>query len=426
MLEQILDLHIHSKYSRACSPALELPNIARACRQKGIDIVSAGDFTHPLWFKHLAENLAEENEGVYVLRSEIGDQKSKVRFILSTEISCIYSHGGKTRRIHLLIFAPALAAAQKFNQALEKRGVNLKADGRPIMGLSAKEIVQICLAIDERMMVVPAHAWTPWFSVFGSKSGYDSLAECFEEFVPQIHAIETGLSSDPPMNRRLSALDNITLISNSDAHSLDNLGREANVFAFTDYPDITYDRITRIIKTGNRQKFLYTIEFFPEEGKYHYDGHKDCQVVLSPAESKREGGRCPKCKRPLTIGVLNRVEELADRAAEEIPAGRFIPHRSLVPLREIIAAAFSVGVASKQVAVEYQRLVKALGSEFAILLHRSAAEINQMASTPAIAAGIERVRAGRVTARPGYDGVFGVVDVLGATRPPAPRQAALL
>lgn len=440
MIEQILDLHTHSKYSRACSPALELPNIAAACVEKGIDIVSTGDFTHPAWFKHLEENLVEENQGVYVLRRNlsptlsppkgglrsveergpspllhIGGDKgevSLVRFILGAEISCIYGHGGKTRRIHLLIFAPSLTVARKFNEELEKRGVNLKADGRPIMGLSAKMIVQICLDIDERMLVVPAHAWTPWFAVFGSKSGYDSLEECFEELTPHIRAIETGLSSDPPMNHLLKALDNITLISNSDAHSLPNLGREANVFSLKDESEITYDEITRIIKEGDKTKFAYTIEFYPEEGMYHYDGHRVCGVSLAPAQTKQAGLLCPKCKKPLTVGVLHRVEALASRAAEAIPAEKFIPHKYIVPLREIIASSFEVGVGSKRVALEYQQLVKNVGSEFYILLRAEVGAIAKVASDSAIVLAIQNMRAGNVTVTPGYDGVYGKVAVL--------------
>src|SRR3989344_516137 len=265
MLEKILDLHTHSKYSRACSPALDLPNIAKVCEEKGIDIISTADFTHPPGFKHIEENLGEDRPGLYKLKEaptspagqslwaepnpssgpdadgagSLRDRRgSKTRFILGTEISCIYKHKEKVRRLHLLIFAPSIEAAGKFNTALADRGVNLKSDGRPIMGVSGKEIIKIALEIDEHIMVIPAHAWTPWFAVFGSKSGYDSLEECFEELTPHIFAIETGLSSDPTMNHRLTNLDQITLISNSDAHSLDNLGREANVFAFKDEKDI--------------------------------------------------------------------------------------------------------------------------------------------------------------------------------------------
>ncbi len=415
MLEQVVDLHIHSKYSRACSKQLELPQIAAACGVKGIDIAATGDFTHPAWFAHLTATLEETEEGVYKLKEEYFLRDSRLqrvvaptRFVLGTEISCIYKHGDATRRLHLLIFAPNLATVKKFNTALEARGVNLKADGRPIMGLTGKEIVQLCLDIDERMMVVPAHAWTPWFAVFGSKSGYDSLEECFEELTPNIRAIETGLSSDPDMNRRLSALDGITLISNSDAHGLENLGREANVFGFTQESDITYAEITRIIKQGDRARFLYTIEFYPEEGKYHFDGHKDCVVSLSPEATRRAGGRCPKCKRPLTIGVLNRVAELADRTPERIPTDRFVPQRSIVPLKQILSSIMEVGAQSRRVGAAYDALIRAVGNEFYILLHADSAAITA-AGGAEVGEAVQAMRLGNMQIIPGYDGVYGVI-----------------
>jgi len=249
MIDKILDLHIHSKYSRACSPKLELPSIADFCEIKGVDIVSASDFTHPAWLKHIKDNLEEVGStGLYKLKNK----ESKTRFILSTEISCIYRHKDKTRRLHLMIFAPSIAAVEKFNSELEKRGAKLGSDGRPIMGISAKEVLKIVVEMGPRMMMVPAHAWTPWFAIFGSKSGYNSLDECFEELTPHIKAIETGLSSDPPMNHRLTQLDDIVLISDSDAHSLDHIGREANVFAFENEAAVTYDEVINIIRTGDR------------------------------------------------------------------------------------------------------------------------------------------------------------------------------
>lgn len=444
MFETIVDLHVHSKYSRACSKNLELPHIAVACKTKGIDIISTGDFTHPVWFKHLEENLAEEKDGIYVLSDKLQVESGKlinessdkkVRFILGTEISCIYKHKDKTRRLHLLLFAPSLEVVKKLNAALETRGVNLKADGRPIMGISAKEMVKICLDVDERMMVIPAHAWTPWFSVFGSKSGYDSLEECFEEMTPHIKAIETGLSSDPPMNHRLSQLDNITLVSNSDAHGLENLGREANVFSFNSEQEITYSEIRRIITEGDRKKFLYTIEFYPEEGKYHADGHAACGIALDPKATKRVGGLCPKCKKPLTIGVLHRVDDLADRSEikkvgvqniEPLPKRDFIPHKYIVPLREILGQVFEVGVGSKKVKKEYDYLIKNIGSEFYILLHASEEDIKRNSVEPNILSAIQNVRAGKVIAKPGYDGVYGIIDVLSGNKYSKPQQPSLL
>jgi uncharacterized protein (TIGR00375 family) len=408
MLEKIVDLHVHSKYSRACSKSLELPNIAEACAKKGIDIIATGDFTHPIWFKHLEDVLVEENKGLYKLKNS----DFKVRFILGTEISCIYKHKDATRRLHLLILAPNLAAVKKFNETLEARGVNLKADGRPIMGIHAKEIVRIALEVDPGFMIIPAHAWTPWFAVFGSKSGYDTLEDCFEELTPHIRAIETGLSSDPTMNHRLSRLDGITLISNSDAHSVENLAREANVLGFESEKEITYTEITRIIKEGDRKKFLYTIEFYPEEGKYHMDGHADCTVCLKPEASKKEKNSCPVCKKQLTIGVLHRVDDLADRTEESIPNEQFIPHRYIVPLREIIGQVFDVGVASKKVKAEYEKMVATIGSEFYILLHATNQELEKNISDTRIAVAIENMRNGKVKVHPGYDGIFGTVDVL--------------
>ena len=439
MPEIIADLHTHSKYARACSPLLELPAMARAAREKGIQLFSTGDFTHPRWMEHIEENLVEENQGVYVMKNEESRMKNQgvsVRFIVGTEISCIYRHKDKTRRLHLLVYAPSLAAAKKFNTILTERGAKLAADGRPIIGMSAKEVIKIAIEVDERIMVIPAHAWTPWFAVFGSKSGYDSLEECFEELTPHIFAIETGLSSDPPMNHRLSKLDNIVLVSNSDAHSLDNLGREANVFKFENEADVTYDEIRRILKERDSKKFLYTIEFYPEEGMYHFDGHRDCKFSSTPAETKRHKAICPVCKKKVTIGVLYRVDELADRPVESIidknhvpeqssARGKFIPHRYLVPLREIIAASFEVGKKSKKVEGEYRRLLLALGSEFEILLHRSVAQIEQVTSDKNIALGIQNMREGKVKIVPGFDGQYGVVNPFPTAKLLGPAQSRL-
>lgn len=408
MLTKILDLHIHSKYSRSCSKDLELPKIARACENKGIDIVATADFTHPAWFEHIKESLAEENKGIYKLK----DNSSQTRFVLSTEISCIYKHKEATRRLHLVLLAPNIKAVEKFNSELDKRGVNLKSDGRPIMGLSAKEVLKIMIEVDPEMMMIPAHAWTPWFAIFGSKSGYDSLEECFEELTPQIKVIETGLSSDPPMNHRLSQLDNIVLVSNSDAHGLPNLGREANVLAFIDEPEITYGEIKRIISTGDRKKFLSTIEFYPEEGKYHYDGHRDCQICFTPQQTKQAKYICPNCRKKLTVGVLHRVDDLADRAADQIPSDKFIPHRYIVPLREIIAFIFGVGPKSKKVAKEYCHLIKNIGNEFFILLSANEQQIKNNSTDKNIWLAIKNMRDGQVKVSPGYDGEFGQVNVL--------------
>ncbi len=427
MLEQILDLHIHSKYARACSNKLELPNIAKACSEKGIDIVATGDFTHPRWFAHLQEQLVEENEGVYVLKEQGGRTTEKTtRFIFGTEVSCIYKDKDKVRRLHLLLYAPTMECAAKLNVELDKAGVNRSSDGRPIFGMTAKDLLKLMLEIDPRMMMIPAHAWTPWFAIFGSKSGYDSIEECFEELSPEIFAIETGLSSDPPMNHRLSRLDNIVLISNSDAHSLGNLGREANVFNFKSEKSITYSEIRNIIKRGNPKEFVYTIEFYPEEGIYHFDGHRECKIRLRPDESKKIKDVCPVCKKKLTIGVLHRVDDLGDRRIDDIVNQTFIPHRYIVPLREIIAASFDVGKTSKKVVVEYERMIKTIGSEFYILLHATEDEIKRSVSNQKIALGIMNVRTQKVSIDPGYDGVYGTVDVFGEHVYTGPMQSQLL
>ena len=435
MPEQILDLHIHSKYSRACSPDLELPKIAEACTVRGIDIVATGDFTHPKWFSHIQENLVEVNQGVYRLADrEMGKGKretgnlSKVRFVVGTEISSIKKHAGETRRVHHLIFAPSIEAAEKFNRALSDRGINLTADGRPIIGMTSHDLLSLMLETNPRMVMIPAHAWTPWFGIFGSNGGYNSLEECFEELTPRIFAIETGLSSDPPMNWRWSALDNITLVSNSDAHSAAKLGREANVMQFVSDDEITYDEIMRVLRTGDRKKFLYTVEFYPEEGKYHLDGHRDCQFVCTPAETKKHKGLCPKCHKPLVIGVMNRVEELADRSEKDarVRGKKRVAYRNLVPLAEIIADTLQVGVNTKTTRSEYNGLIEKLGSEFNIILHARLEDIEQ-ASSAALAKAIDRVRRGEINIQPGYDGVFGVVKVFGEGESRGlPRQTGLV
>ncbi len=432
-MEKILDLHIHSKYSRACSPDLELPKIAAMCLKKGIDIVATGDFTHPKWFEHIQKELKEiGNSGLFELKtppspsSSQKEGKNPTRFILGTEISCIYKDKDKTRRVHLLIFAPSLQAVEKINDDFDKLGLNRRSDGRPIIGMSAKKLLQLILKADKRCFMIPAHAWTPWYAIFGSKSGYDSLEECFEELTPQICAIETGLSSDPNMNHRLEKLDKITLVSNSDAHSLDKLGREANVFSFADENKITYDEIKKIIFTGDRKKFLYTIEFYPEEGMYQYDGHAVCGVCLSPKQSKKEKNICPKCKKPLVIGVEHRVDDLASREVSEIPWEKFIPHKYIVPLLEILSQILEVGPKSKKVVAEYEHLIKNIGSEFYILTKAGEKEILQHTKYPELWLAINNMRTGRVDLSPGYDGVYGKIGLVGEKEINKFRQVPLL
>ncbi len=406
MLQKILDLHIHSRYSRACSKDLELSKIAKTCETRGIDILSTGDFTHPKWFESIQTELTEDREGLYKLR----DNSNSTRFLIGTEVASIKKHKDKTRRIHLLLFAPTIEAAEKFSRYLNNRGFNLRSDGRPILGLTSKEILQIMLEIDSRMIMIPAHAWTPWFGIFGSKGGYNNLEEAFDELSPQVRAIETGLSSDPLMNSQLSMLDTITLISNSDAHSPQKLGREANVLQFQNEKEITYSEIMRVIQEGDRKKFKYTIEFYPEEGKYHFDGHAACKFSCHPRETKKYGGICPVCKKSLIIGVMNRVNELADRDETQARALNRIPYKSLVPLPEIIADTLGVGVASKAVKKEYDMLIEHLGNEFSILIDANLRDIEKISSKQ-IAEAVNRVRTGNIYIEPGYDGIFGRVKI---------------
>ena len=355
-MRQIADLHIHSKYSRACSPSLTLDNIDKTCRIKGVNIIATGDFTFPDWFADIKKYLipspsSDQEEGsLYVLKSANDD---KVKFILSTELALIYKKNDKCRRVHIVVHAPNIEAVDELNKYLDKN-YNIRSDGRPILGMHVEELMKLCFSIHHKFLIYPAHIWTPWFSVFGSKSGFDTLEECFGEYTKDVYAYETGLSSDPEMNWRLSALDRLTLLSNSDAHSLPNIGREANVF---ELDRVTYDELydvisspsnsagkqeSRTINANKKKSYLdYTIEFYPEEGMYHYDGHRTCGVSFSPEETRKHRGICPKCRKPLIIGVMNRVDELADRPAgfkpDQVPG--FI---KLVELDKIIAEALNI------------------------------------------------------------------------------------
>jgi len=399
-MKYIADFHLHSKYSRATSKDMDLENLDKWAKIKGIKVLGTGDFTHPEWFKILKEKLEPAEPGLFKLKNS----DSETRFILTVEISCIYSKGGRVRKIHIIVFAPNFDVVEKINTHLGWIG-NLKSDGRPILGLDAKELAKIVLGVSEDCLVIPSHAWTPWFSIFGSRSGFNSIEECFEDYSKYIYSIETGLSSDPQMNWRLSALDRVALISNSDSHSPQKIGREANVFD----TEISYPAIIEAIKSKNPQKFLYTIEFFPQEGKYHYDGHRNCNISLSPQESKKYNNICPNCGRPLTIGVLNRVEELADREEGFKPEGT-IPFKSLVPLPEIIADVLGVLSGAKQVETEYKKLIEKFDNEFKILLEASQSEL-ETATLSEIAEGIMRIREGKVNIEPGYDGVFGKIRI---------------
>jgi len=413
-MQYVGDFHIHSKYSRATSKETTIENLDKWAKIKGIQVLGTGDFTHPQWLKELKKNLEPAESGLFRLKSSAYAKAStnkQTRFILTVEISSIYSKNNRTRKIHNIIFAPNFEAVEKINAHLGWIG-NLKSDGRPILGLDAKELAKIVLNVSPDCLIVPAHAWTPWFSIFGSNSGFDSIEECFDEYSKYIYAIETGLSSDPAMNWRWSALDNITLISNSDAHSPSKLGREANVF---EGEKIDYNLIIEAIKNGpdihrdNGLKLIETIEFFPEEGKYHFDGHRNCQICLSPEESKKYNNLCPVCGKPLTIGVMNRISRLADRPVGAKPV-RIIPFKNLIPLQEIIADALKVGTGTKQVAEQYKEIIRKIGSEFKVLLEAKREDILAV-SLPEIAEGIMLVREGKVNIRPGYDGEFGKISI---------------
>lgn len=409
-MRKIIDFHIHSKYARATSKNFDLPEMAKWAEIKGVDIISCADFTHPAWFKNLEQNLkeTEAGSGLYCLQNS----KYKTKFLISTEISCIYSQGGKTRRVHLCVLAPNLEAAARFNRGLSDRGAKLASDGRPILGISSKDILNIAIEADSKCLVIPAHVWTPWFAVFGSKSGFDSLQECFEDLTPYIYAIETGLSSDPSMNWRLSELDHLAIVSNSDAHSGANIGREANVF---EMETESYQEIYDIIKNNNKNKFLYTIEFYPEEGMYHWDGHRDCGFSCDPVSRvKKYKNICPKCKKALTIGVMSQVEKLADRENLEINKKNRVPYKSIVPLPEIIADYFKVGKNSKKVDNLFQEIILAPPAggqnEFKVLLDLDKVELEKI-MPQALALGILRMRANKIKIIPGFDGQYGQAQI---------------
>ena len=409
----IADFHVHSKFSRATAKNLDLENLYIAAQLKGITVVATGDFTHPGWFAEIKEKLEPAEEGLFKLKRKIAREcdkkvplscRGKIRFILVSEISNIYKKNNKTRKNHNLVFVPNLDIADKFNAKLDKIG-NIKSDGRPILGLDAKNLFEILLETSDQAFLIPAHIWTPWFSVLGSKSGFDSIEECFEDLTPHIFAAETGLSSDPPMNWRVSSLDNLTLVSNSDAHSPLKLGREANIFD----TNLSYPAIKKAIKTGDPKHFLGTFEFYPEEGKYYLDGHRKCSVCLRPEKTIKNKGICPICGKPLTIGVLYRVEELADRRAGEKPQ-KTHPYYSIVPLVNILSEILKVGAGSKKVMNNYNTALNILGPEFSIL-HNLSPEAIDKAGIPLLGEAVKRMRSGEINISPGYDGEFGCVKI---------------
>lgn len=390
------DFHIHSKYSRATSNNMDLDGITEMAQLKGIKLMGTGDFTHPAWFSELKENLKPLENGIF--------KYNETYFILTCEVSNIYVKNGRLRKVHNVIITPNFETAEMITDYLSRYG-KVEADGRPILSLDSEKMFSKLLEINERNQLIPAHIWTPWFSLFGSNSGFDNIEECYGKYSDRILALETGLSSDPEMNWMWSKLDRFTLVSNSDAHSPVNIGREANCFDC----EMDYDTIIRVIKNEDRKKFLFTIEFFPEEGKYHYDGHRKCNIIMHPSEAKKNNNICPHCGKPLTIGVLHRIMELSDREFGYRPEGK-IPFKKLVPLREIISEVIGVGKGSKTVETKYRELILRLGPELEILLNIPYEDIKKVSDT-AIADGIMRVRSGKVTLTPGYDGVYGKVSV---------------
>ncbi len=490
-MQIIADLQLHSRFSRAVSPQMTIPNIAMWAKRKGIGVVATGDWTHPMWMREIEQNLEEAGNGLLKLKETLEGRTSKIGaedresmidktnlsstphpqpqssilnnpssplFLLATEVSCIYTQNNKVRRVHTLIWVPSLTSARKISQEMTKRGCNLLSDGRPIIGLTSIQVAELVFSIEPNALIIPAHAWTPWFSVYGSMGGFDTIAEAFGPYAHQIYAIETGLSSNPSMNWRITELDHRSIVSFSDAHSGPKLGREATVF---ELPVLSYEAIYQAIKTGAEvarpnskvlrssadasapsaknlnlsalpaPKIAFTIEFYPEEGKYHYTGHRNCNIRLTPEETKKKGVVCSVCGKPLTQGVMQRIEELAGRSEEslqifnfqfsifnkntiQVTGSKAFPNRPpfvmLVPLQEIISEAIGSPVASPKVQVIYQKLTDTLNGEFNVLLSATLPEITGVAGDR-IAQGIEKVRQGDIVIDPGYDGVFGVVKI---------------
>jgi uncharacterized protein (TIGR00375 family) len=407
---------------------MNLYNMALWGTKKGLDILTTGDWTHPLWLREIKQELIEDTPGIFKFKNE---KNFRTRFILTVEISSIYSQGGKVRRIHNLVFSPSIEVSEKIAAELIKRGCNLSSDGRPIIGLSSIQLMELIYSVDKNVLLVPCHAWTPWFALYGSNSGFDSIEECFGEYADKIYGVETGLSSDPYMNWQIKELENRTLISNSDAHSMAKMGREATVFVPKD-PEArnfkpNYKDITDAIKQtpDGKLKIGYTIEFYPEEGKYHYTGHRNCDFVQDPKQTRQDGNICPVCKRPLTVGVMHRVEELAESSKfpDEIfklntngvkwmldPGKKHPPFVKLVPLNEIIAESLHSTVSSQKVKDLFDQLCQKFGSELNVLLKTPIVDLEKEAG-PRVAEGVDKVRRGNIVILPGFDGQYGVVKI---------------
>ena len=410
----IADLHVHSKYSRATAKNLDLENLYIAGQLKGITILGTGDVTHPAWFSEIREKLVPAEAGLFQLRKDIArvcnatipeSCRDIIRFVLVSEISNIYKKNGKTRKNHNLVFFPDIPSVIKFNKAIDKIG-NIKSDGRPILGLDARNLLEISLEVSGDSFLVPAHIWTPWFSMLGSKSGFDSIQECFEDLTPHIFAVETGLSSDPEMNWRVKDLDGLTQISNSDAHSPMKLGREANIFNTS----LSYFHMIQAMKTGDPKSFLGTFEYFPQEGKYHLDGHRKCDHRSWPKDTINQKGICPVCGKPMTLGVLYRVEQLADRPLGAFPE-RYHPFHHMIPLHEILSQLLNVGPNTKKVNAVYENLIIEKGAELKIL-HELSVESLYHRDVPLLGKVLDRIRKQKIHILPGYDGQFGKIQVL--------------
>lgn len=435
-MEYITDLHLHSKYSRAVSQNMTIPTMAEWAEKKGIDVLTTSDFTHPLWLREIKSQLEEAYEGVYRLRStdygkttavdssQSSASQKEVFFLLTTEIASIYKQGEKLRRIHNLLFAPSIEVVEKLNQELVKRGCNLGSDGRPIIGLSSKQLLELALEVDRKIILIPCHAWTPHFGIYGSASGFDSLQEAFGDLSKFVYGIETGISSDPFMNWQIPELENRAILSFSDAHSAPKMGREATVFKL---PKLSYLDFGKAIARPNENcKIVYTLEFYPEEGKYHHSGHRNCNVSLTPSEIKKNGSVCPVCSRRLTEGVMIRVQQVAGRQIStdepvpnqdergvnwiKDPKNIHPPFVKLVPLLEIVAEGLSSTVSSEKVKMLFEKLCKELGSEINVLLKSSEEDIRKVGGEK-VAQGVMKVRKGDILIEPGFDGEYGKVKI---------------
>lgn len=406
------DFHIHSHYSLATSKTLEPVYLDYWARIKGISLLATGDFTHPGWTDELKEKLSPAETGLFKLKKKLKAPHKElpesvngqdVRFLLQAEISTVYKKNGRTRKVHTIVLAPDFKTVTKIQKSLQKRGANITSDGRPIIGMDARDLAEICLEANEDVFIIPAHIWTPWFSVLGAKSGFDSVEECYEDLAKYIHAVETGLSTDAYMNRICSSLDKYTLLSNSDAHSPEKLGRNANILDCK----LSYADIIEALKHGKRKGFLGTVDMFPQEGKYHFDGHRKCGFITDPAGSLKTGGICPVCEKPLTMGVCSRICQLSDRAAADFrKSGE--KHLSIVPLKEILSEIYKVGPASKKIHKIYMNLISNYGTELDILLNTKTSGLEKD-GLDELANSLERIRSGKITVKPGFDGEYGKV-----------------